>query len=58
MHYAVIGNNLDVVKYLIEEHKLDPSKACTGGLDKGLNALQLAKEDNIEMIDYLKQKIG
>lgn len=58
LHYAVIGNNLDIVKYLIEEHNLDPRKTCTEGLDKGFNALQLAKNDNIEMIDYLKQKIG
>ena len=58
MHYAVIGNNLDVVKYLIEEHGLDPSATVTNGFDKGQNTLQLAKNDNIEMINYLKQKIG
>ena len=58
LHYAVIGNNLDVVKYLIEESGLDPNVTVTNGLDKGKNALQFAKNDNIEMINYLKQKIG
>lgn len=57
LHYAVIGNNLDIVKYLIEEYGLDPSASITNGLDKGQNALQLAKNDNIEMINYLKQKM-
>ena len=58
MHYAVIGNNLDVIKYLIEEHGLDPSATVTNGLDKSKNTLQFANNNNIEMINYLKQKIG
>ena len=58
LHYAVIGNNLDVVKYLIEKHGLDPSATVTNGLDKDCNTLLLSNKVNIEMIDYLKKKIG